>query len=84
MDDKKSNLFKCIGAKVIYYRTLRGLTQRELATQIGISPSTLNKVERGTYNQNVSIAMLLDIAEGLNVDVTYFLSITEADKEVLF
>ncbi|WP_295234473.1 helix-turn-helix transcriptional regulator [Veillonella sp.] len=84
MDDKKSNLFKCIGAKVTYYRTLRGLTQRELATQIGISPSTLNKVERGTYNQNVSIAMLLDIAEGLNVDVTYFLSITEADKEVLF
>lgn len=52
--------------------------------KIGISPSTLNKVERGAYNQNVSIAMLLDIAEGLDVDVTYFLTITEADKKVLF
>lgn len=78
MDEQKNSLFKCIGAKVTYYRTLRGLTQRELAEKIGISPSTLNKVERGAYNQNVSIAMLLDI------DVTYFLTITEADKKVLF
>lgn len=83
MDEQKNSLFKCIGAKVTYYRTLRGLTQRELAEKIGISPSTLNKVERGAYNQNVSIAMLLDIAEGLDVDVTYFLTITEADKKVV-
>ena len=47
MDEQKNSLFKCIGAKVTYYRTLRGLTQRELAEKIGISPSTLNKVERG-------------------------------------
>lgn len=50
MDEQKNSLFKCIGAKVTYYRTLRGLTQRELAEKIGISPSTLNKVERGAYN----------------------------------
>lgn len=31
MDEQKNSLFKCIGAKVTYYRTLRGLTQRELA-----------------------------------------------------
>ena len=79
MDEQKNSLFKCIGAKVTYYRTLRGLAEK-----IGISPSTLNKVERGAYNQNVSIAMLLNIAEGLDVDVTYFLTITEADKKVLF
>ena len=66
MESTKLIIFKQIGAKIAYYRTLRGLTQAQLAEIINVSPDTLGRVERGKYNNNISISMLLDIAMGLN------------------
>ena len=67
MDENKNKIYKLVGAKVLYYRTLEGLTQEELANKIHINVSTLSRIERGKYNQGVSLAMLFDIAEGLNI-----------------
>lgn len=42
---KKTLIYRVIGAKIAYYRTLRQLSQRELANKINLSTSTL-----GRYN----------------------------------
>ena len=73
---------RTIGAKIAYYRTLRGFTQAELAERISISADTLGRIERGKYNNNVSLSMLLDIAEGLSIDVVLLLTFTEQDKQM--
>lgn len=40
----------------------------------------LSRVERGKYNQNISLNMLLDIAEGLGVPVSVFVSFTPGEQ----
>ena len=81
MDNRKSIIFKQIGAKIAYFRTVRGLTQN-LANKINISLNTLGKIERGKYNKNLSISMLFDIAEGLQIDMVLLLTFTEDEKRV--
>lgn len=80
MDSRKAIVFKQIGAKIAYYRTLRGMPQVALAEKIGISSSVLSRIERGKYNENVSLSMLLDIAEGLGIDVAMFVTFDEHEK----
>jgi DNA-binding transcriptional regulator YiaG len=36
-----------LGEKIVYYRRLAGVTQKELARTLGIDPTTLAKWERG-------------------------------------
>lgn len=80
MDSRKAVVFKQIGAKIAYYRTLRGMHQVVLAEKIGISSSVLSRIERGKYNENVSVSMLLDIAEGLGIDVAILVTFDEHEK----
>ena len=80
MDSRKAAVFKQIGAKIAYYRTLRGMHQVVLAEKIGISSSVLSRIERGKYNEIVSVSMLLDIAEGLGIDVALFVTFDEHEK----
>lgn len=82
MDDRKAIVFKQIGAKIAYYRTLSGMHQVVLAEKIGISSSVLSRIERGKYNENISVSMLLDIAEGLGVDVAMFVTFDEHEKSM--
>lgn len=60
--------FKIIGARILYYRKLRGMTQEFLATEVGISPSYLCRIEGGKY-QGIPLATLLSIAEKLGVNI---------------
>jgi len=41
---------------------LRDISQEELAERENITQSTLSKIERGKYNNNVSVSLLIDIA----------------------
>lgn len=77
------HVLKLIGAKVTFYRTLRGLNQQELADLVNMSRSTVNKVERGSYNNNLSIDVLLVIANGLNVNIRMLLGISEDEEKLL-
>lgn len=36
-----------LGDRIVYYRRLAGMTQKELAHQLGIDPGTLAQWERG-------------------------------------
>ncbi|HWR05458.1 helix-turn-helix transcriptional regulator [Sporomusa sp.] len=72
--------YKQIGRKVAYYRRLRNLTQEELARRVNISTSSLSKIECGSYNNNLSIAMLLAIAEGLNIELAMLVNFDAREK----
>lgn len=76
-------LYRQIGAKIAYYRTLAGMSQEDLARKIAISKSTLSKIERGKYNSGLSIATLLNIADGLKVELYSLLLCTQEELRVL-
>lgn len=82
-DDIKLQIqFRQIGAKIAYYRTLRGLRQDELAKMANISTSVLSRVERGKYNNNIPVAMLLVMGEALRVEPSLFLTFNEEEKQM--
>ena len=49
------------------YRTLKGLTQKELANAIGITRQTIALIEKGTYNSTMKLAIA--IATQLDTDL---------------
>ena len=61
--------YKMIGARIVYYRKIRGMTQEYLAEIVGISPQYLSKIENGSYSKSVSFSVLMRIAEKLNVKI---------------
>jgi DNA-binding XRE family transcriptional regulator len=79
---KKTLIYRVIGAKIAYYRTLRQLSQRELANKVNLSTSTLGRIERGKYNNGVPISTLLDIAEGLRIELSALVTFSEEEKKV--
>jgi transcriptional regulator with XRE-family HTH domain len=81
MSTRKDIVFKQIGTKVLYFRRLNGLTQDRLAELANISPSALGRIERGTYNHNVSVAILIDIADALDIDFSVLLDFRDDEKE---
>ncbi len=56
-----------MGAKIRYYRTLRGLDQVSLAENLGITSQYLSKIERGVAKPSTDLLFL--IAEKLDVDI---------------
>lgn len=82
MDVRKKILLRQIGAKIAYYRTLRDLKQEELATLAHISQSVLSRIESGKYNDTLSVPMLLDIADGLQIDMSLLVSFNEVEKQM--
>ena len=77
-------MYKQIGNKVAYYRKLRNLTQDELADRVNISVCSLSKLERGKYNNNIPLSMLIMIAEGLRIDVSLLVTFDEREKLLEF
>ena len=77
-------MYKQIGNKVAYYRKLRNLTQDELADRVNISVCSLSKLERGKYNNNIPLSMLIMIAEGLRIDVSMLVTFDERENFLEF
>ena len=81
MIDKKM-ILRQIGAKIAYFRTLTGISQSELAKKIKISQSVISKVESGNYNDNLSISLLIEIADAMDVDPAMLMSFSSYEKEM--
>ena len=77
-------MYKQIGNKVAYYRKMRNLTQDELADRVNISVNSISKLERGKYNNNIPLSMLIMIAEGLRIDVSMLVTFDEREKLLEF
>jgi transcriptional regulator with XRE-family HTH domain len=80
LEDKKEFYFKQVGNQIAWYRKKKDLTQQELADKAHISRSSIGKIECGNYNQNISLSMLIDIADALGINFTALFSFTKNRK----
>ena len=62
--------YKKIGAKIVFYRKLRSMTQEKLAEEVGITPQYLSSIENGGYTKSVSLSTLMMIAGALDVTMS--------------
>lgn len=67
-----TDLYRVIGANIKYYREQRKITQAQLAEQAQISISYLSKIEAAGCNKSLSISVLNQIANVLNVEISEF------------
>ena len=67
-----SDLYRVIGKNIKYYRENSKLTQIQLAELSGISISYLSKNEADGCNKSLSISVLNEIANALNIEITNF------------
>ena len=65
--------YRQIGLKIAYYRKLRGLTQEELAEQVGLTPAFIGHLEAPNISKALSLVTLFDIASVLDVPPHRFL-----------
>ena len=66
--------YRQIGLKIAYYRKLRGLTQEELAEQVGLTPAYIGHLEAPNISKALSLDTLFDIAAVLDVSPQKFLA----------
>ena len=69
--------YRQIGLKSAYYRKLRGLTQEELAEQVGVTPAFIGHLEAPNIAKALSLDTLFDIAAVLEVPAYKFLCFEE-------
>lgn len=69
MSLKHDKKYKKIGIKISEYRLKRKLTQEELANKVGISYSYLTQIEAPNVVKKMSLEVLFDIADALEIDV---------------
>lgn len=66
----KNNINKYIqiGLNIAYFRKLRGMTQEELAEKVDISRSHLSAIEAPNIVKTLSVELLFQIAEALQIE----------------
>ncbi len=67
-----TDLYRVIGTNIKHYREQEKLTQAQLAEQAQISISYLSKIEASGCNKSLSISVLNQIANVLDVEITNF------------
>ena len=72
--------YKKIGARIVFYRKLKSMTQEKLAEEVGITPQYLSRIENGGYSKNVSLSTLMKIAGVLNVTMSQLMEGVESEE----
>ena len=67
-----------VGKRIRHRRWLVGMTQQQLADQVGIKFQQIQKYETGA--NRVSASRLWDIAQSLQVDISFFFEGIEGDE----
>ena len=68
-----------VGKRIRHRRWLVGMTQQQLAEQVGIKFQQIQKYETGA--NRVSASRLWDIADALDVSVSFFFEGLETDQD---
>ena len=66
---KYGERYKTIGQNIAKYRKQKGLSQEELANGVGISYSYSIQIEAPNVVKKMSLEVLFDIAEYLEIDI---------------
>jgi transcriptional regulator with XRE-family HTH domain len=61
-----------IGKNIRFYRTRKGLSQKELADTIGVAPTQFNRLELGATNVSILTLVKVSKALGISLDVIVF------------
>ena len=69
MSAKYDKKYKEIGKNIAKYRKQKGLSQEELANEVGISYSYITQIEAPNVIKKMSLEVLFDIADILGIDV---------------
>src|SRR5712692_8125729 len=78
MDERRID--PTIGERVMIIRRRRGLSQRDLAARAQMSPTALNRLERGL--QSVAAERLATLARVLAVSADYLLGLSQEGQPV--
>ena len=70
--ENDTDLYRVIGANIKNFREQARLTQVQLAEQAKISISYLSKIEAAGCDKSLSISVLNQIANVLDIDITRF------------
>ena len=76
----KENLMTIVGTNLKFYRTMRHMTQEELAEKVGVSVSFCANIERG--KKGVSMFALRDFADALEITVNQLLYDRKANQHI--
>ena len=75
LSNKHGSKYIQIGLNIAYYRKLKGLTQEALCEIVDISRTHLSNIEAPNIEKNVSLAVLFDIADALDVSLSELLEL---------
>ena len=76
------NVYKDIGANIVFHRRLRGLTQVVLARNVNIGVGKLSRIERGTNVADIPLSVYLRIAESMSVPIIELLKTTDVKVNI--
>ena len=77
MNNKHEQEYKMIGLNIAYYRKLAGLSQLQLAEDIGISRTHMSNIEAPNMPTSISLETLMEIADALNIPASALLTFRE-------
>lgn len=69
MNVKHAERYKNIGIKIAKYRKERNMRQEDLANAVGVSYGYITQIEAPNVVKKMSLEVLYDIADTLNVDI---------------
>jgi repressor LexA len=72
---KHNALLECLGTTISSRRERLGLTQSALAARSGVDRAFISSIESG--KRNVSLSLLANLADGLNVSLVYLIGKSE-------
>ena len=65
--------YKRLGLKISYYRKVKGMTQEQLAEELGKSLSFIGAVEAPNIDRTISLYTLFDISDVLEIPASKLL-----------
>ena len=65
--------YKRLGLKISYYRKVKGMTQEQLAEELGKSLSFIGAVEALNIDRTISLDTLFDISDVLEIPASKLL-----------
>lgn len=65
--------YREIGFRIAYYRKYQKMTQEELAEKLNVSRQHIGAIEAPNVNRKISLDLIFDIADILNIEPKYFL-----------
>ena len=74
------NIIEIIAYNVIKYRKIAGITQEQLALDIGVSPEFIRKFESTRGSEGLSLMSLYKISIVLNVSIDKFFESIEENN----